>query len=122
MLNNNIQKLLILLRKNFFHEVSCEKNDKLKHLIIVDRERYVPTFSLSIFSKAICKKFDLSPILVTDLDKDHNIRKIFSSFNYDLIFSVFRLKFLLKDWNIFFETTYFFLSNIFLFFLNHLIG
>ena len=116
MLNNNIQKLLILLKKNFFHEEGYEKNDKLRHLVIVDRERYVPTFSLSIFSKAICKKFDLSPILVTDLNKDHNIRKIFSSFNYDLIFSVFRFKFLLKNWNIFFKTIYFFLSNIFLIF------
>ena len=108
MLNNNIQKLLILLKKNFFHEAGYEKNDKLRHLVIVDRERYVPTFSLSIFSKAICKKFDLSPILVTDLNKDHNIRKIFSSFNYDLIFPVFRFKFLLKNWNIFFKTIYFF--------------
>ena len=107
---------MFLLKNNFSNEKNCDQVGKLKHLIIVDRERYVPTFLFVNFSKAICNKFNLSPILVSDLKKDHNIRKIFSSFNYDLIFSVFRFKFLLKNWNIFFKTIYFFLSNILLIF------
>ena len=114
MLDKNIKRLLFLLKNNFSNEKNCDQVGKLKHLIIVDRERYVPTFSLSIFSKAICNKFNLSPILVSDLKKDHNIRKIFESFNFTDCFPVFRIKILFDKWDIFLKTLYFFLYNFFI--------
>ena len=66
-----------------------KKISKNKFFIIVDRERYMPTFTLSLLSCNIVYKKGLKSILISDLKNEDFITKIYKSFGITNIFSSF---------------------------------
>lgn len=98
----------------FYLEKNNKSNyiDNKKYLLIADRERFVPAFSMSIFAKAICHKYKLTPIIISDLKENHEIKRVFNSFGFFNFFSSFRFNLILQNLDIFFNTSYIFLATI----------
>ena len=91
-----INELCKLIKKNLNISNKNNFNSNNKYFLIVDRQRYIPTFSLGILAANINKIQGLLPILISDLKKNHHISKIYNSFNILNTFSPFSLIICLK--------------------------